>query len=51
MAAVFEAQGVEVETYIWSDLPHVWQIFHGWLPDADLALLQLAQFIKARFRT
>ncbi len=50
MAAVLEEQGVEVETYIWSDLPHVWQIFHGWLPDADLALLQVAQFIKARFR-
>ncbi|WP_428546702.1 alpha/beta hydrolase fold domain-containing protein [Profundibacter sp.] len=51
MEAVLKAQGVEVETYIWSGLPHVWQIFHGWLPDADLALLQVAQFIKARFRT
>ncbi|WP_457650007.1 alpha/beta hydrolase [Profundibacter sp.] len=51
MAAVLEAQGVEVETYIWSDLPHVWQIFHGWLPDADLALLQVAQFIKGLSRT
>ncbi|WP_457647007.1 alpha/beta hydrolase [Profundibacter sp.] len=51
MVAALEAQGTDVECYIWSDLPHVWQIFHGWLPDADLALLQVAQFIKARFRT
>ena len=50
MAVVLEAQGGTVETYIWSGLPHVWQVFHGWLPDADLALLQVAQFIKARFR-
>ncbi len=50
MATVLEENGAEVECCIWADLPHVWQIFNGWLPDADLALLQVAQFIGAQFR-
>jgi len=50
MATALEDQGVDVECYIWSDLPHVWQIFNGWLPDADLAILQVAQFITAQFK-
>ncbi len=50
MATVLEENGSEIECYIWAELPHVWQIFNGWLPDADLALLQIAQFIGAQFR-
>ena len=47
MAAHLSAQGVEVRLDVWPGAPHVWQMFHGRLPEADRALADLAGFIGA----
>ena len=44
------AQGGEARVDFWPDTPHVWQIFTGWLPEADEALLRVAEFVAERFR-
>ena len=46
MAAKLEAVGVDVLVQSWDDTPHVWQIFHGLLPEADEAITALARFAK-----
>ena len=38
MAARLEADGVEVTLDLVRGVPHVWQVYHGWLPEADAAL-------------
>lgn len=48
MAGRLRAAGAEVELDLWGDLPHVWPIFQGWLPEADEALARHARFITAR---
>jgi acetyl esterase/lipase len=44
MAALLETQGASVTTRIWSDAPHVWHLFDGWLPEAREALEEAAAF-------
>ncbi len=48
MAEALRAQGVEVRCDVWGNLPHVWQFFPGWLPEARRALDQVAAFLRAR---
>jgi acetyl esterase/lipase len=49
MADVLRRAGADVELDLWGDLPHVWQIFQGWLPEADEALARIARFTTALF--
>ncbi|SDX08130.1 alpha/beta hydrolase [Celeribacter indicus] len=49
MAARLEAQGAQVTLESWPDLPHVWQILHGWLPEADDALEGVRRFLDRQF--
>ena len=49
IAARLQSQGGEVQCDQWGNLPHVWQYFHGWLPEARTALAQTARFIRAQY--
>jgi acetyl esterase/lipase len=42
--------GVAVNLKIWEGLPHVWQMFQLWLPEARAAMDEAASFAKAQFR-
>jgi len=33
---------------MWEDTPHVWTLFQGWLPEADVALKRVAAFITQK---
>ncbi|PWE31156.1 alpha/beta hydrolase [Maritimibacter sp. 55A14] len=46
MADRLEAQGAHVTLDLWPDAPHVWQIFQGWLPEADAALARATGFLR-----
>jgi epsilon-lactone hydrolase len=48
MAQHLRAQGVEVTLQEGGNLPHVWQYFHGWLPEARRSLTEAAAFIRAQ---
>ncbi|HLW52598.1 MAG TPA: alpha/beta hydrolase [Candidatus Angelobacter sp.] len=43
--------GVGSVLVLYPGLPHVWQIYGDWLPEARLALEQAAGFIAAQFKT
>ncbi|MXU64473.1 alpha/beta hydrolase fold domain-containing protein [Oceanomicrobium pacificus] len=40
--------GVDVRLDIWRKAPHGWQLFCGWLPEADEAVAQLGAFLRDR---
>ncbi|MGI4858084.1 MAG: alpha/beta hydrolase fold domain-containing protein [Janthinobacterium lividum] len=44
------AAGVTVEFRQWAGVPHAWQIFAGFLPEARVALRQAGDFIRQRAR-
>ena len=46
MVGVLKKQGVSAELSIWKSVPHVWQIFQGRLKQADLALSEVAEFLR-----
>lgn len=46
MAAHLRDAGTDVTLQEWGNLPHVWQYFHGWLPEARKALGDCAGFIR-----
>jgi acetyl esterase/lipase len=48
MVQHLRAQGVEVTLQERGNLPHVWQYFHGWLPEARKSLAEAAAFIRAQ---
>ena len=48
MAARLAADGVAVTLDLWDAVPHVWQFYHGRLPEADAALDRAAAFLAAR---
>ena len=50
MAERLRAEGVSVRCDVWGNLPHVWQFFPGWLPEARLALGQVGGFIREQLR-
>lgn len=43
--------GADVKMDLWPDTPHVWQLFRGWLPEADDALERTAAFAETCFRS
>ena len=45
------AAGVEVNFRLWEGLPHAWQIFSPFLPEARVSLQQAAAFIRQHART
>jgi acetyl esterase/lipase len=49
MVAALKAQNVMVQAKEWHDLPHVWQMFHDRLNEADAALSELYSFIEDQF--
>ena len=46
MAETLRAQGVRVEMELQEDLPHVWPLFHGLLPEARQTLDRIAGWVK-----
>ena len=48
MADHLRIEGAEVTLQEWGNLPHVWQFFHGWLPESRKALTDAASFIRAQ---
>ena len=48
MVQHLRAQGVDVTLQERGNLPHVWQYFHGWLPEARASLTEAAAFIRAQ---
>jgi acetyl esterase/lipase len=48
-AAKATAAGVKVQIKIWDGLPHVWQLFQLFLPEARTAMDEAASFAKAQF--
>ncbi len=46
LAARLREDGAEVTVQEWGNLPHVWQFFHGWLPEGRRALDDAAAFIR-----
>lgn len=51
MAARLQADGVAVAAELLPAVPHVWQIFHGFLPEADAALDRAARFLARKLAT
>ncbi len=49
MVTHLQGFGVDVTVQEWGNLPHVWQFFHGWLPEARKALNDAAMFIRAQY--
>lgn len=47
LAARLRQMRVEVSCDVAQDLPHVWPIFQGLLPEADASLAQIADWIRA----
>lgn len=43
------AQGGEARLDVWPDAPHVWQLFDGYVPQARMALGDIAEFITREF--
>jgi len=50
LAHKLDKLGVDVELEVWKDMPHVWPIFAGQLPEADEALSNAAQFMRRCLR-
>ena len=48
MADKLRADGAKVSLQEWGNMPHVWQYFHGWLPEARKALGDAAAFIRSQ---
>ncbi len=48
LATVARAAGVPVEISVWPNLPHVWHVSQGFMPEARQALDQAAAFAKAK---
>lgn len=45
LADAMQRDGVDVQLDVWPDLPHVWHLFQGWLPEADQALTRICGFL------
>lgn len=46
LLARMQDAGVDARADVWPDAPHVWQLFRGWLPEADDALAEVATFAE-----
>lgn len=45
-AAKAKAAGVDATLEVWPDMPHVWQLFGGYLPEADQAIENIGRFVQ-----
>jgi len=43
-----QAAGVQVELRVWPDVPHVWQLFHRFIPEGRESLAEASRFLLAR---
>ncbi|GAC1632403.1 MAG: alpha/beta hydrolase [Nevskia sp.] len=50
LANAAHAAQVPVTLQIWPGLWHVWQVLAGWMPEADRAIAQMADFIRLSLR-
>ena len=41
------AAGVDVTLEVWDDMPHVWHVFAGLLPEADEAMARVGSWLDA----
>jgi len=41
------AAGVTVELKVWEAVPHVWQLFHPFVPEGRQSLVEASEFLKA----
>ncbi|MFT5869367.1 MAG: monoterpene epsilon-lactone hydrolase [Paracoccaceae bacterium] len=48
MAEVLRSQGVDVTVKVWKDVPHVWHLMAGRVPEADQGIAELAAFLRAQ---
>lgn len=48
LAEALKEQGVHARLDVWQGTPHVWQIFQSRLKEADKALADLAEFLRAK---
>jgi acetyl esterase/lipase len=46
LATAASAAGVPITLQVWPGLWHVWQLFGGWLPEADRAISELGRYIR-----
>jgi acetyl esterase/lipase len=51
LAAAARSAGVTVEIKIWEKMPHVWQLFQSFLPEARVAMDEAVSFAKPRLAT
>lgn len=49
MAARLRAAGARVQEDRHPTAPHVWQLFQGWIPEADQSLAAAGRFVQASF--
>lgn len=43
--------GGDAEYEVWKNTPHVWQIFAGWLPEADQSLKKATSFLFSHWKS
>lgn len=48
LAARAREAGVAVELKVWPVVPHVWQLFHRWIPEGRASLREAAEFFAER---
>lgn len=48
LAEKAEAAGVEMETHIWKNQPHVWPMFYPQIPEAAETLAQMGDFVSRK---
>jgi acetyl esterase/lipase len=41
-----KAAGVDVTLEVWDDMPHIWQVFAPFLPEAQQAIENCGEFIR-----
>ena len=47
-AAKATASDVEVTLEVWPEMPHVWHSFAGMLPEADIAIATIGEWLRDR---
>ena len=45
-AAKAQAAGVDMRLEVWPDMPRVWRLFGGFLPEADQAIERIGAFVR-----
>lgn len=50
LAAKLRDDGVEVLLRTWDHTPHGWHLFHGFLPEADEAIADIADFVSLNLK-